>query len=299
MDEHLILWTHAETEKLYEAKRNANPRAIGPVGAEIFASRILRELNIGAPREVIPVSSYAASTLDPTGWIFKSWDGTRLKSVSVSEPLLAIRKIPGAVSLVFLRERYEIASRRSRWNFARLPIAGDSQVKLENLMRAGDGLTVDAEADRMRELLEFGKLKQTPPGFFGDFVEPVHWDDIRAAVQWDSVDRLRIHAARLFLGTTAAHAGNILVDRDGRLYSVDHEFCACLDGAEIAEAAKHVKPNTKARRALERVSRLTETAIDRALRGISADQFVLGSRERTADYFKNRLELFRRHFGSG
>jgi hypothetical protein len=115
--------------------------------------------------------------------------------------------------------------------------------------------------------------KAVPTWLFWDFVPPDDWSAIRAAIKWDSEPMLRIHAARLFLGCTTAHASNILIDAAARLYSIDHADIAKTDGAEIDLLFANVKAGTVAFDCLHLPCTLEEATV-REIFGESAAYYV-------------------------
>lgn len=129
--------------------------------------------------------------------------------------------------------------------------------------------------------------KQDPPNadeFYADF-QPHWWQraKIRSAIKWDSPEMLKIHAARLFLNCTTAHASNVLVNAAGRLFSIDHADCARTSGEEIDLLFANVKPGTRAFDALHVVCALRE-----------AD--VCGIFGEAAGYYLDRLRRWKRLF---
>jgi hypothetical protein len=113
---------------------------------------------------------------------------------------------------------------------------------------------------------------------------------------------LAIHAARLFLGATTAHTSNILVDAEGHLYSIDHEYCSRTDGEELRILFDNIKRDTDAFNALRGVAELHEETLRGFLEdlpvpaGVRWFKWPLGSREKTIDYYLNRLRLWKARF---
>jgi len=242
-------------------------RVMDPVVAELAGAKLMAALGIGHAYCKV-LSGAGARRLDPREWIIKSEteDGglhACYEPEKFSQTVVASAKVPGAVPLSFLREHFGI----------------DGGYPIINADEWGSGTW------SMNGVIFKGKPAM--PGaeqFFADFVLPAETSAIRAAVKWDSPGMLRIHAARLFAAMTCAHSSNILIDRDARLYSIDHADVARTSGEEIDLLFASVRPGTVAFDSLHIVCTLSELAVREIF-----------PRE-TAGYYVQRLRKWRRNF---
>lgn len=233
------LWNHADAiEKEFFTLR-PEQRVMPPFAAEIASARFLRLLGIGTAPHVMVMTSAEAAKLDRRNWIFKDADGkARWGNVGGDDNALAVARISGAVPLSYLREQFGIS--------AEIPVIEDGRTRVT-----------------MGGVLWKGKADPPNAGeFYADF-QPHWWEraKIREAIKWDSEPMLKIHAARLFLGCTTAHASNILVNAEGQLFSIDHADVARTDGSEIDLLFQNVRPGTVAFDALGMVARLPVVAV--------------------------------------
>jgi hypothetical protein len=254
------LWKHADAIEKDFASLKPEQRVMSPFAAEIAAVKLLRLLGIGCAPRVMVVSGAEALALDPRKWILKGADGKVLVPLAAlaPSPVLAVAKTPRAVPISFLRQHYGIAPD--------IPVI---------------------ESDGMRFTMN-GIIWRGKPAlagaaeFYGDFRPPSDWSAILEAVSWDSAPMLKIHAARLFLGATTAHASNILVNAAAQLFSVDHADLAKTDGSEIDMLFEHVAKGTRAWDALYLIAALSEPIVE----GIFAE---------TSDHYIARLRRWRRN----
>jgi hypothetical protein len=249
-------------------------RSLDPLAAEIVGARLMRLLGIGAPTEIRATGLEAA--LAGREWICKTVRAGRLKQ-GIGWRNVLVRRIPCAISLSSLAAIYGISS-EPVWKMDAAELAAwpaDSQRILQRFL------------ERTRRLMYVGLEEIAATSDFGP---PADWTAVRAAIAWDSPQMLLIHSARLLLGCSAGHSGNILIGATGKLYSVDHELCIATDCAEFRWMAENVRRGTKAWTAIERIGRLdysdVESLFDDLPAGIS---WPMGDREKTAAYFGLRL----------
>jgi hypothetical protein len=240
---------------------------LDPVVAELVGMKLMRALQIGTAYCRV-LSGAGARRLDPREWIIKSAteDGglhACHEPEKFSQTVVASAKVPGAIPLSLLRTRYNIGGG--------YPVI--------NAVEWGGGTWA------MNGVIFKGK--PAIPGadeFFADFALPADTSAIREVIRWDSEPMLRIHAARLFLSATCAHASNILIDSAARLYSIDHADCAKTSGEEIDLLFQNVRPGTKAFDTLHQVCTLSEFTVREIF-----------PRE-SAGYYVQRLRKWRRNF---
>lgn len=265
--------------------------SLHPVVGEIVGQRLMKLLGIGAAPEVKVVTRADTDARPRT--IFKEVRRTGVRIPwglrPVTDSALAIEKIPHAVPISYLRTNYGISA--EPWNF--------------RLSEAGEGLLSLFGRVPVPEVLFRGKADITAASeFYSDFSLPEDLSAIKAAIAWNSPASLSLHAARLFLATTTAHASNILVDARGKLYSIDHETCARTDGEELVQLFENILPDTAAFESLRNVARLSEKQVGSLFDGFereaSANWFhwPMVTQKKTAEHFINRLRLWKRLFAA-
>ena len=276
----------------YSKKYDFEKRSMHPAIAEIVGQRLMTLLGIGCSSSVRICDE--ATAVDRKDWVIKeiSRDGARVVyNPSFKVPVLLISRIKRAVPVSYLRRCYRVKG--EPWSFAyRKEFRRLAALCGEHGPQPKKTLTVP-------ELLFFGKRELFGSDFYSDFCPPPDWQQIRRAINWDSAALLKIHAARVFLAATTAHASNILVDGDARVYSIDHEHCACPDGYELEQMFEKVRPDTPAFDALRAVAQLSEEQVASLFTGLAdirADwcYWPLGSQPTTAKYYADRLRLWKR-----
>lgn len=305
-----ILQTQLETE----TPQNAELRSAGldyitqtpkkllglslhPFVGEFVGARLMRRLGIGAPEDVRLADKQAAREAIATGaWIPKIYKDGRLRAtdeLGISDVNILIKRIRGAISLYDLRVKHGICGRE-------LVLTADFSFDegkglIESIVTNGvRGQLLNQLACGIRN----GKEHSNP--IPSDFVLPLDTSKIVSAIQWDSPQMLRIHSARLFLGCSAAHAGNVLVDADGKLYSVDHESCAATDGEELELLFDNVQRDTRTWWTLRGVAGLSHENIVALFADIpESAHWPLGSKQTTVNYFTGRLDYWKFRYANG
>jgi hypothetical protein len=269
-------------------------RCLDSFTGEIVGARLMRLLGIGAPEEIIVVDAPTAKALNPATWIVKPWRERAKHGLLPAPRNICVRKLPGTISLRSLAQVFDVQSERPKWNFDADPDSNDETLEV---LRAEAQEVAHGAHERLVNVLHYGTPEHLPADFFSDF-KPEDWAAIRAAIHWQSPQRLLIDAARLFLAATSAHASNILVDGSGNLYSIDHECIEHTDLSEIAALGRWLKRGTAAHDAVRRVAELTEAAIETLFVGLPNDTtWPLGDQQTTSRYFQDRLFLWQTHFG--
>jgi hypothetical protein len=283
-------------------------RSLQPAAAEIIGCKFMRALGIGTAPSVEILETKEALRRDPSQWIFKPIGRDRLKVCAPerieSRWTLVVQKIPRAIPLSFLRTHYGIDTGR----IAFAPIEDRPELDLSGCGMVWDllprlrGGWIEVR-EKISDIIWNGKAElQNAHEFFSDFVPPEDWSAVRRAIAWDSDQMLAIHAARLFLGMSIAHLSNVLVDPEGRLYSIDHEFCSATDGEELRILFDNVKPGTRASKALRGVAELTEEKLRELFDDLPVPPGVrwfcwpMGSREKTVEHYLERLRLWKQRF---
>jgi hypothetical protein len=310
----LISWA-ASVEKIQN--KRLPQLALDPFVAEVVGGRLMKLLEIGAPsaEEIRILSSGEAVGSD---WILKSFHRGRLKAGAVGDFVVAIPKVPGAISLVALKNTYGIEAPAPAWKIPEQnPVQSLFSLFVIDVMRKlnargsnlllrefgtqlalGPGFLADnVVVQHLSNFLHTGR-DQSPEGFFSDFTPPEDWTQVREAIASDSEEMLAIHAARLFLATTTAHSGNILVNAEGKLFSVDHERVEKTDGQEIELLSQNIRPKTRAARSLEAVASLDEADVRSLFENLPDVDWPLGDRETTVRHYTARLALWKEKFAA-
>jgi hypothetical protein len=268
--------------------------SLHPLHAEFVGLRLMRELGIGSAPAIEVVSQIQARKKGPENWVFKSLRGPALKQADgiSGDLLLAVRKIPGAISLSALSRKFGIAPERIQFQSCKRRRFIEA---ITSMLQAGK-----SDWDEIRkEQASDASWNALRARFFDDFMLPELPEArliIERAIAADSEQMLAIHAARIFLGCSAAHASNVLVDGTGRLYSIDHEMVA-KDAGELEWTFRSIQRGTPAAAALERISELTEaqlTTIFEGLQEVPRRSHML-DQENAVRYFVERLRRWKSH----
>jgi hypothetical protein len=301
-----------QSEKKYCLLADAGKfRSMHPAVAEIVANRFMHAVGIGAAPVVEVVESSVAIRRDPAQWIFKPIAGDRLNVAPLDKLTgrwcVAVEKIPRAVPLSFLRTRYGVDAGEAQFTPADdvMPAPFVPRWPLVRMDPERVPLSVGLVADLagLKELIWKGKPElANAEEFFADFTLPQDTSAIKRSVRWNSYDMLAIHAARIFLGASLAHLSNVLVNSDGRLFSIDHEFCAATDGEDLRTLFNDMHPRTRAFAALRGVAELGEKKLRELFEDLAVPagtrwfRWPLGSKEKTIDYYVNRLRYWKLRF---
>jgi len=305
MQAELVEWAARNTRRLYSEQVQS---ALHPFAGEVIGARLMGKLGIGAA-----TNFQTSEPEDKREWITKSLQNGRLKLGVHGGRILYIKKLPGTISLARLRSKYCLEAPMPAMNVPHhnvvqsafsVFICGSVQpgglfteASLVDPSLVNDSVLVEG---MMRRLIYVGK-NDDPTETVDDFEPPSDWRAVKSAIANDSDEVLLVHAARAFLGTSAAHKGNILVDTRGKIYSVDHEAVIATNCFEFSVLAKNIAGGTRAARAVEKIARLDCEAIE----GLFEDlphwlaEWPLGSREVTTRYFLHRLASWRTHFANG
>jgi hypothetical protein len=308
----LVQWSLRDEAEFGKGAKVVQHRSMHPAAAEFVGHRLMKALGFRCA-QVKVVLRDELKQYSQSQWICKAVSGTsafpRLKYCSFAEAqevpahrFILIEKIPGAVPLNYLRDHYGIES--PGWD-----IQGTPGFPSKDSLLALDwtwwpvffyGHTIDSAiamgCDQISRFLAHGKRSDSLnyAEFYADFKPPEDWTAVKAAIAWNSEEALAIHAARLFLGCTTAHTGNMLVDSEGHLSTIDFEFCRKTDGEEIRQLFANVRPGTRAWEALRGVAGLTTAQIFGLFEG-AADYFrsPMGNRLDAQLYFLKRLGLWK------
>lgn len=248
----------------------SNRPAINSLTAEIVGWRFMRALGVGtAPAVELVRQPEARRDKNTADWYFKFGhpDGR----------VLAIQRIPHAISLTCLRIIHGIASETAQWNY---PGGAEfAAIAIRNIMHLGNS----------------GQVPD-PAVFYADFSLPASPEKIMSAIRWNSPQMTEIHAARLLLGCSLAHAGNVCVDERGGLYSIDHANISFTENdAEVL--SENLPRGSQVRSVVAHVvSRLKPTDIAPLFHNLPDLPWPLGTRAATVRYFQQRLRSFQERF---
>jgi hypothetical protein len=256
-------------------------RSLNPLGAEIVAGRFLKSCGIGVPEEIRAANFEEAASAGPD-WICKTMRGGRLR-LGAGEQNILIRRIPNTINLRELFERYGVSTGCTQWQLDpdNGELSGENRQVLRQFLQNANLLIGVGNASTYRATY---------------FIPPADgdWTAIREAIKWNGEKMLTVHAARCLLGISAAHAGNVLVDATGKLYSIDHELTVKTDFSEFKYLTASVRRNTRAWGALEVVTSVNEDAFEQMFDDLPAGiSWPLGSKEQTVSYFSLRLAHWR------
>jgi len=128
--------------------------------------------------------------------------------------------------------------------------------------------------------------------FSGFRPSPEELRTIEAAICVTGEKYLRILAARVFLGISAGHFGNVLCTRAGELFSIDHVSGRIEKGDDLEVLFKFVNHDSLVFHILCEIANLTEDDIRGAVAAIP-NHSACASTDEILNYFVERLTLFR------
>ena len=265
-------------------KRRANVEMLNPFGAEMFGAALCRRLGVGT--SLVSVMPFREANALRDVFIKKcvqTTAGEELhligKSVADEELVLVSHKIPGAVPLSHLPD-YGIRLKQE---------AGFDKMS-QNFIE------VDEAYRKMR------KCSPVPSSFYSDF-DPEDRFDIEKNTDWGSDAFRRILLARLFLGTTAGHNGNTLIDGSGKLFTIDFGTTRRESGEDLEILFKYMQPTVKmfGRETLSdtwllvgEIAALTDADLYRCVDCVPYRyEFDL------LDYYRRRLSVWKRKYEEG
>jgi len=265
-------------------KRRANVETLNPFGAEIFGAALCRRLAIGTSEVSLMLYGEASALRDVfIKQCVPTTAGEELhligESVADEELVLVSHKIPGAIPV------------------SHLPAHGIRLKQEYGFDKMSQNLIELDEAYR-----KMRKCSPIPSSFYSDF-DPEDRFNIEKNTDWGSDAFRRIFLTRIFLGTTAAHNGNTLVDGEGKLYSIDFGTTRRESGEDLEVFFTHIQPMIK----MFGRERLSDTWL---LMGEIAALTDLGLRscvdcvpyryeDDLLDYYRRRLRFWREKYQEG
>jgi hypothetical protein len=164
--------------------------------------------------------------------------------------------------------------------------------------RLRESAAIHAQNDQaLDELMAqaLGKTCEPADKFFGDF-RPTESEIelIKSAMALDGKKYLTICAARVFLGCSAPHFGNVLVTKKSELVSIDNCRGYFEKGDDIRELMYFIDRKAEAFKILDGVSALTEKDIRESVDAIPRHP-ACGSMLGLAEYYCTRLKLWKQY----
>ena len=207
-------------------KRRARVETLNPFAAEIFGAALSRRLGIGT--SAVSVMSYKEAEKLQDVFIKvceQTVAGKELHlaggQVADGELVLVSRKIPGTVPI------------------SHLPAHGIRLKQEYGFEKMSQNLIELDEAYR-----KMRKCSPIPSSFYSDF-DPEDRFNIEKNTDWGSNAFRRIFLTRIFLGTTAGHNGNTLIDGNGKLYTIDFGTTRRESGEDLEVFFTHIHPTIK------------------------------------------------------
>jgi hypothetical protein len=159
-----------------------------------------------------------------------------------------------------------------------------------------ESAAIHAQNDQTLEELTaraLGKICEPADKFFASF-QPSESEIelIKRAMALDGLPYLRICAARVFIGCSAPHFGNVLVTKKGELISIDHARGYFEKGDDIRELMYFIDRRSEVFKVLDGVNALTEKDICESISEIPHHS-ACGSTAGLAEYFCKRLRLWK------
>jgi hypothetical protein len=292
--QHFQEWYHARvlaefrpnsTDPLIQSMRQR--KSVNPFALEFFAQGILRRLGIRSVEQTI-CSGREARAL-PANFVVKvagdshdlKWNPNGQNARNIAWNPAAVRNgwclvsklEPDAASLDYIARKI-ITSHGVRTQMLRESAALHAQ-KDQTL----EALTAQA----------LGKTCVPADKFFADF-KPTESEIelIKSAMALDGEKYLTICAARVFIGCSAPHFGNVLVTKKGELVSIDHCRGYFESGDDIREVMYFIDRRSDVFKILDGVNALTDKDICESVAEIPRHT-ACGSTAGLADYFCGRL----------
>jgi hypothetical protein len=301
--EHFQGWYHARvmaefrpnsTDPLIQTMRQR--KSMNPFALEFFAQGILRRLGIRTVEQRICSGQEARSL--PANFVVKiagnsndlRWNPNPQNERNIAWNPDAVRSgwclvselVPNAASLDYVSRK----------------IITSQSVRTQRLRESA---AIHAQNDQTLEELiaqALGKTCEPADKFFASF-QPSESEIelIKRAMALDGLPYLRICAARIFVGSSAPHFGNVLVTKKGELISIDHARGYFENGEDLRELFYWVDRRSDVFKVLDGVNALTDKDICESVSEIPRHP-ACESTAGLADYFCKRLCAWKQLHGS-
>jgi len=296
--QHFQPWSHARvisefrpnsTDPLIQSMRLR--KRMNPFALEFFAQGILRRLGI---RTVKPtICSGPEARLLPANFVVKvagnsndlKWNPNPQNARKIPWDVDAVRRgwclvselVPDAASLDYVARKI-ITSHSARTQMLR------------------ESAAIHAQKDQTLEALTaqaLGKTCVPADKFFATFQpSEAEIELIKRAMALDGLPYLRICSARIFVGSSSPHFGNVLVTKQGELISIDHASGYFEGEDHLRELFYFIDRRSDVFKVLDRVNSLTENDIRESVAEIPRHS-ACGSTAGLADYFCKRLRQWK------
>ena len=302
--EHFQPWYHARvmaefrpnsTDPLIQTMRQR--KSMNPFALEFFAQGILRRLGIRTVEQRI-CSDHEARSL-PANFVVKvAGNSNSLKWNPDSQSTRNIAWNADAVRTGWcLVSRLEPDS--ASLDYIARKLVTSQSVRTQRLRESA---AIHAQNDQALEELiaqALGKTCEPADKFFGDF-RPTESEIelIKSAMALDGKKYLTICAARVFIGCSAPHFGNCLVNKKGECFSIDHARGYFEKGDDLRELMYFIDRRSEVFKVLDGVSALTEKDIHESVSEIPHHS-ACGSTAGLAEYFCKRLRLWKELHANG
>jgi hypothetical protein len=292
--QHFQPWNHARV--LAEFRPNSNDpliqtmrlrKTINPFALEFFAQGILRRLGIHTVKQSI-FSGREARLLAANFVVKVAGDSHDLKWNPNGQNARNIAWNPAAV-----RNGWCLVSKlepdAASLDYVSRKLITSQSVRTQMLRESA---ALHAQKDQTLEALTaqaLGKTCVPADKFFADFkpTEP-EIELIKSAMALDGKKYLTICAARIFIGCSSPHFGNVLVTKQGELISIDHASGYFEREDHLRELFYFVDRRSEVFKVLDGVNALTEKDIRESVAEIPRHP-ACGPTAGLADYFLKRL----------
>ncbi len=257
-----------------------------PFACEFFAQSIMRRLGIlTAPTRIATVEhakklppSDVVKVAAPGGFRLR-WSPTEgLGFGNAFEYCLVSSALPNAVSLDFAFRKWLRGSRSA----------------MESGLRDFSSMVIGKHSLFFQQVADVVAKGCVEADYLYAETHPTEKEIglMEQAGKWDGRQYLKISAARVFLGCSMAHLGNVLITTDAQLASIDHENIGIETGEDLEMLFRFMNRNSVAFRMLNEIANLTEEDIHAAIAEIPAHR-ACGSNTDLEGYFIERLRLFK------
>lgn len=263
-----------------------NRTNFNPFACEYFAQSIMRRLGIAtAPARISTVNQ--ARELPPSDIVKVVAPGSfRLRWLpngdlgfgTAFEFCLVSSALPNAASLDFAFRKW----------------LRDSRSEMESGLRGFSNLVIGNHERFLQQVAAAVAKGCIDADYLYSEIHPTEKEIamMERAAKWNGAQYLKICAARVFLGCSAAHFGNVLITTDAQLVSIDHESIGIEAGDDLKMLFRFTDRNSLSFRMLHEVAALTEEDIHTAISEIPAHS-ACGQTSEMEKYSVGRLRLFK------
>jgi hypothetical protein len=280
----LCMFRPNSTDPLIQSKRLR--KTINPFALEFFAQGILRRLGIRSAEQAICNATQARAL--PHNFVVKIAGNSNGLKWNPNGQTWNPAVVRGGWCLVS-----ELVPNAASLDYVSRKLVTSQSVRTQMLRESA---AIHAQKDQITEKLiaqALGKTCEPADTFFTDF-QPSESEIelIKHAMALDGMPYIRVCAARVFIGCSAPHFGNVLVTKKGELISIDHTRGYFEKGDDLRELFYFINRRSEAFKVLAGVSDLTEKDICESVAEIPR-HIACGSTAGFADYYCERLNLWK------